>query len=143
MGNEGSPAPGGLPVENVAVAEKLDVEVKPASITIDDFAKVDIRVGKILTAERVPKSKKLIKMEVQFDEAIGKRVILAGIGDHAEFSVDLLLNQCCLFVVNLPPREILKGFTSHGMLLSAKGLNGLYYPATCGTPFGPLGQRVG
>jgi methionyl-tRNA synthetase len=149
MGNENNPAPGGIekapvdvPLSVAIVATSAVTDTGPKPITFEDFLKVDIRVGKILTCERVPKSKKLVKMEVEFDAAIGKRVILAGIADHAEFSVDLLINHCCLFVVNLAPREMM-GIQSHGMMIGAKDVDGLYRPATCGTPFGTLGAKVG
>lgn len=140
MGNTANEAPGGLPkLEQAAAAETT-----PATITFEEFLKVDMRVGKILTCERVPKSKKLVKMDVDFGSEIGKRVILAGIADHPEFLIDPLINLHAIFVVNLAPREILKGHTSHGMLLSAKGVTGLFCPVTCGSAGSPApGSKVG
>lgn len=114
----------------------------PASATIQyaDFERLDIRVGKIETAEFVPKSKKLVKMTVYFGEEIGRRTILAGIADSFEFVIDTLLRQDKLFIVNLEPRKIM-GIESHGMMLCATDQLGRICPATCGTPHLP-GAKV-
>lgn len=85
------------------------------TISFDDFVKVELRVGLVTKAERLPKSKKLLKLEVSFGE-LGNRVILAGVGQHIE--PDALLNQKVVAVLNLAPREMM-GVMSHGMLLAA------------------------
>ncbi len=135
MGNTTTEAPGGLPKAPETEADK------PKPIEFADFQKLDIRVGKIETAERVPKSKKLIKLGVFFGDTIGRRTIVAGIGDHADFSVEGLVNQHKLFVVNLAPRALM-GIESHGMILGAADAKGLYHAATCGTEAEP-GAKVG
>jgi len=82
-------------------------------ITYDDFMKVDLRVGKVVEAERVPKSTKLIRMQVDFGSF--KRQILAGVGET--FEVTDLISKQFTFVVNLAPRKMM-GFESHGMMLA-------------------------
>ena len=102
-----------------------------AEINIDDFAKVEIRVGKILTAEKVEGADKLLKLEVDFgsetkivkNEETGeetteilpiKRQILAGIAQF--YAPEALIGKECPFVYNLAPRT-LRGFESQGMIL--------------------------
>ena len=86
----------------------------PATITIDDLVKVDIRAGRIKAAEAVPKSE-LLKLQVDFGE-LGTRQVLARIGKH--YTPESLIETTAAFVVNLPPREM-KGQTSNGMILAA------------------------
>lgn len=107
--------------------------MKP-EISFDDFLKIDIRVGTIVSAEPVPKSKKLLKLEVFFGEEVGKRTILAGIAkDYV--GLDQLAGVSVAAVVNLAPREMM-GYTSHGMLLASSFedkvflLNPAGYPGT-------------
>lgn len=83
-------------------------------ITIDDFKKVDLRVGKILEAERVEGSDKLIKLQVDLGEE--KRQILAGIGTIYEPAI--LVGKEVIIVANLEPRKMM-GLESNGMLLAA------------------------
>lgn len=82
--------------------------------TYDDFKKLDIRIGRILTAERVEGSEKLIKMEVDF--GVEKRQIVAGIGKT--FAPEDLVGKEAPFVVNLEPRTLC-GVESQGMILAA------------------------
>lgn len=92
--------------------------------TIDDFAKIDIRVGRVEGCERVPKSKKLLKLDVNFGHILGKRTILAGLGaGKDDDDIDMLIGMHLLFIVNLPPREMM-GIVSHGMCLAADANNG-------------------
>jgi len=88
------------------------------TISFEDFVKLDIRVGKIISAERVEGSDKLIKLEVDFgvDEAgqQAKRQILAGIGKI--YAPEQLVGKECPFAYNLAPR-MLKGLESQGMIL--------------------------
>lgn len=84
-------------------------------ITIDDFAKVEMRVGEILTAERVPKADKLLRFTVDVGEA-QPRQILAGIAQHYE--PENLIGRKIVVVSNLQPRK-LRGFESQGMVLAA------------------------
>lgn len=84
-------------------------------IEIDDFAKVDLRVGQVLTAERVPKSDKLLRLTVDLGEA-EPRQILAGIAEYYE--PEPLVGRKIVVVANLKPRK-LRGFESQGMVLAA------------------------
>ena len=88
------------------------------TINIDDFVKLEIKIGKILTAERVEGSDKLIKLEVDFGtsetgEGI-KRQIIAGIGKA--YTPEDLIGKECPFAYNLESR-MLKGLESQGMIL--------------------------
>ena len=84
-------------------------------ITFEDFKKLDIRIGKIISAERIPDSDKLLKMQVDFGAE--QRQILAGI---AEFTPDIatLVGKEMPFILNLEPRKM-RGFESQGMMLAA------------------------
>ncbi len=92
----------------------LDVPEIRETVEADTFFKVDLRVGKVLEAERVPKSDKLIKMKV--DIGLEQRTIVGGIGKAYE-PADLL-NRLVVVVANLAPRKLM-GIESHGMLLAA------------------------
>ncbi len=96
------------------VAPSLDVPAIRDMVDADTFFKVDLRVGKILEAERVPKSDKLIKMKV--DIGLEQRTIVGGIGKAYE-PADLL-QRLVVVVANLAPRKLM-GIESHGMLLAA------------------------
>lgn len=82
-------------------------------VTIDDVVKLDLRFGRVLSAERVPKSDKLIKMQVGFGEF--ERQILAGIGKT--FEPEQVVGNTYLFITNLPPRKMM-GQESHGMMFA-------------------------
>ncbi len=84
-------------------------------VTIEDFAKLDLRVAKILSAERVPKSEKLIKLEL--DLGSEKRQIVAGIGKV--YMPDSLIGKEIIIIFNLKPAKLM-GIESNGMLLAAK-----------------------
>ncbi|MDQ3254735.1 MAG: methionine--tRNA ligase subunit beta, partial [Acidobacteriota bacterium] len=84
-------------------------------INIDDFAKVEMRVGEILTAERVPKADKLLRFTIDLGEATPRQV-LAGIAQYYE--PEQLIGRKIIVVANLQPRK-LRGFESHGMVLAA------------------------
>ncbi len=86
----------------------------PAHITIDDFAKVELRVAQILIAERIPKADKLLRLEV--DLGYEKRQILAGIAQYYE--PEKLIGRKIVIVANLAPRKM-RGLESNGMLLAA------------------------
>jgi len=90
----------------------------PDVITFDDFLKVDIRAGWIKTAERVPKSDKLLKLTVDFGP-LGTRQILAGIGK--QHSPETIIDTPAAFVVNLAPRKMM-GLESHGMILAGENV---------------------
>ncbi len=96
------------------VPPTLDVPAIRETVDAESFFKVDLRVGKILEAERVPKSDKLIKMKV--DLGIEQRTIVGGIGKAYE-PADLV-ERLVVVVANLAPRKLM-GIESHGMLLAA------------------------
>ncbi len=110
--------------------------MKP-TITYDDFAKLDIRSGTILAAGRVPKSEKLLQLEVSFGSEVGNRVILAGIGK--DFEPETLIGTSVVAVLNLAPRKMM-GIESHGMLLAGHGEKGLSLVQCTGVaPGGEIG----
>ena len=85
-------------------------------ITFDMFAKLDLRVGTVNDAERVPDSDKLIKLRVDLGEELGSRQIVAGIG--TVYEPEDLLDTQIIVIVNLKPRTLM-GLESQGMLLAA------------------------
>ncbi len=91
--------------------------MKP-TIVYDDFAKLDIRSVQITKADRVPKSEKLLHLEVYFGSEVGTRVILAGIGK--DFDPTAIVGMPVVAVLNLEPRKMM-GIESHGMLLAGHG----------------------
>ncbi|UCG01594.1 MAG: methionine--tRNA ligase [Candidatus Heimdallarchaeota archaeon] len=91
-------------------------EEKPSSIPFEDFQKLDIRIGTILTAEKIPKTEKLLKLKVDLGSEIGQRQLVAGLATHR--NVDDLIGQRLTVVVNLEPATI-RGVRSEGMLLAA------------------------
>jgi methionyl-tRNA synthetase len=84
-------------------------------ITFDDFAKVNIRIGKILSVEEVPETDKLLKLMVDFGEE-APRQIISGIKDKVA-DPQVLVGLKTTFVVNLEPRTI-RGLESNGMLFA-------------------------
>lgn len=94
-------------------------EPQKAEISYDDFAKMDIRVSKVVAAEKVAKTKKLLKLTV--DTGIDTRTIVSGIAEH--FSPEEMVGRTVIVLVNLAPRE-LKGITSQGMILMAEDASG-------------------
>jgi methionyl-tRNA synthetase len=98
--------------------EKHANPVKPA-IAYDDFAKLDIRVGKVLDCVKVPKADKLLQFRI--DDGLGGRTILSGIA--ACYQPEELIGKMVCFIANLEPRKI-KGIESQGMLLSAESFTG-------------------
>ena len=85
------------------------------TIKYDDFQKVDLRVAKILTAERVVGSEKLVKLQIDVGE-LGKRQLVAGIG--TVYDPEILVGKQIVIVANLEPRKLM-GNESQGMLLAA------------------------
>lgn len=87
-------------------------------MTIDEFAQVDLRVGKIVSAERVEGSEKLLKLQVDLGEP---RQIVSGIGKR--YAPEDLVGKEIVMIANLEPRTLM-GLTSQGMLLAAHGEDG-------------------
>jgi len=84
-------------------------------INYEDFAKLDIRVGTILSAERVPKTDKLIKLRIDIGETTPRQVV-AGIAEYISDPEELVGEQLT-FLANLEPRSI-RGIESQGMILA-------------------------
>lgn len=95
------------------IAETAITEQKP-EITIDDFAKIDLRAGTILNAEKVEKADKLLKLEI--DLGYEKRTVLSGIAMH--FKPEDIIGKQVTVVANLAPRKM-RGIESKGMILMA------------------------
>jgi methionyl-tRNA synthetase len=109
-------APAGTPLhpkENAPDPQPAPPQVGE-HISIDDFVKVDLRVARILVAERVPKADKLLRLEV--DLGYEKRQILAGIAQY--YDSEKLIGRKIVIVANLAPRKM-RGIESNGMLLAA------------------------
>ena len=104
---------------NLAAEKAQDVEDQKDNVSFDDFQKMDIRVSTILKAEKVAKTKKLLKLLV--DTGIDQREIISGIAEH--FTPEELVGRQVLVLVNLEPRE-LKGTLSRGMILMAEDATG-------------------
>ena len=100
-------------------AAAKEAEPQKAECSFDDFQKMDIRVSTILAAEKVAKTKKLLKLTV--DTGIDTREIVSGIAEH--FTPEELVGRQVLVLVNLAPRE-LKGTLSRGMVLMAEDADG-------------------
>jgi methionine--tRNA ligase beta chain len=86
-------------------------------ITIDEFARIDIRVGLVIDASPVKNSKKLIQLTVDFANGIGSRTILTGLLAHFP-DMDAFVGKKFLFLINLTPRTM-AGIESQGMFLAA------------------------
>ena len=84
------------------------------TIQYEDFEKIDLRVAEIIDAERVPDSKKLIKLEIDVGE-LGKRVILVGLAGY--YKTEEMVGKKIIIVANLEPRKMM-GIESQGMLLA-------------------------
>ncbi|WP_299704002.1 methionine--tRNA ligase [uncultured Pontibacter sp.] len=101
--------------------EAANAVVEPAKedITFEDFTKMDIRIGTIIEAEKVAKTKKLLKLKI--DTGIDQRTVVSGIAEF--FNPEEIIGQQVSILVNLAPREI-KGITSQGMILMAENADG-------------------
>ncbi len=104
-------------------------EVVKSAVSYDDFARMDIRVGRVMECCKVPKSKKLL--EFRIDDGMGGRTILSGIAASYE-PEDLIGKEIC-FIANFPPRKMM-GRESNGMILSAVNPDGTL------TVIGPQGE---
>ncbi|MBX2945916.1 MAG: methionine--tRNA ligase [Cyclobacteriaceae bacterium] len=105
--------------------------LKP-EISIDDFAKLDIRIGKVLSAERMEKSNKLLKLIV--DTGVDQRTVLSGIAQH--YSPEEMVGKQVTLIANLAPRKMM-GIESQGMILMAEDVDGklrLVFPSEIVTP---------
>lgn len=96
-----------------ASTDKKEVTVKP-EITYDDFAKLDLKVARVLSCERVPKSDKLLMFTL--DDGMGGRTVLSGIAEY--YQPEELIGRNVILIANLAKRKI-RGIESQGMLLCA------------------------
>jgi putative transcription antitermination factor YqgF len=103
------------PPEPVAAADASEPEGKKM-ISIEEFSKIEVKVGTVRTAEYVPDTDKLLRLTVDFDEETGPRQIVSGIAMYVE-TPDELVNRQLAFVTNLQPRKI-RGLESNGMLFA-------------------------
>jgi methionyl-tRNA synthetase len=101
-------------------AEKAQAEPVKDPVSIDDFAKLDIRVGLVRACEKVPKKNKLLKFDI--DDGMGGRTIVSGIAQH--YNPEELVGKQVCFIANLPPRKFSDGLVSEGMILSAQNWDG-------------------
>ncbi len=107
-------------------------------ITIDDFAKVELRVAKVLVCERIPKADKLLRLEV--DLGYEQRQILSGIAEW--YTPEDLIGRRIVVITNLAPRKM-RGLESHGMLLAGSAEGGKPALATFADADElPLGARL-
>jgi methionyl-tRNA synthetase len=112
-------------VQKLADSKKMNetqnktLEPAKAETSFDDFSKMDIRVGTILEAERVPKTEKLLKLLI--DTGIDKRTVVSGIAEY--YKPEDVIGQRVSILVNLAPRKI-KGIESQGMILMAENTAG-------------------
>lgn len=104
---------------NAAVESKQHTDPLKDTISFEDFQRMDIRVSTILEAQRVAKTKKLLRLTV--DTGIDRREIVSGIAEH--YAPEELVGRQVLVLVNLAPRE-LKGILSQGMILMAEDASG-------------------
>ena len=100
---------------NLEAEAAQNVTEQKAEVSFDDFQKMDIRVSTILAAEKVAKTKKLLKLSI--DTGIDKRTIVSGIAEY--YTPEQLVGRQVLVLANLAPREI-KGIESRGMILMAE-----------------------
>ncbi|MFI3302993.1 MAG: methionine--tRNA ligase [Rikenellaceae bacterium] len=103
----------------LAAEASQNVEPQKEEISFDDFSKMDIRVSTILAAEKVAKTKKLLKLTV--DTGIDTRTLVSGIAEH--YTPEELVGKQVLVLANLAPR-LLKGIESKGMILMAEDAGG-------------------
>jgi len=111
-------------VQKLLDTKKANEAAAPAvpqkeEITYDDFVKMDIRTGTILEAEKVPKTKKLLKLKI--DTGIDRRTVVSGIAEY--FSPEEIVGKQVSILVNLAPRK-LRGIVSQGMILMAEDKDG-------------------
>ena len=105
--------------EQSEISKEAEPQNLKPEIVYEDFDKLDLRIGTILSAEKVQKADKLLKLEV--DLGFEKRTIVSGIAQH--FTTEELLNKQVIIVANLAPRKM-RGIESQGMILTAEEAGG-------------------
>lgn len=101
------------------LANNSVVEPQKETISFEDFTKMDIRIAKVTHAEKVPKTKKLLKLTI--DTGVDTRTIVSGIAE--QYTPEQMVGKNVLVLINLAPRE-LKGIESKGMILMAQDATG-------------------
>jgi methionyl-tRNA synthetase len=96
----------------------IEVEPPQPPVNIEQFALVDLRAGKVLAAEKVPKKDKLLKLSIDLGEG-QPRTIVSGVA--LSYKAEELMGKTVCVVANLPPRDFGKGLVSHGMVLYSSG----------------------
>ena len=107
--SESAAAPSGAAAEAAASPAP-----ETSRISIDEFARVELRIGRVVTAEAVRKSKKLVRLEI--DDGGGVRQVVAGIAKA--YASETLVGRHVVFVANLQPAKLM-GIESNGMVLAA------------------------
>jgi methionyl-tRNA synthetase len=123
MDEQRAEAPANQPTATAGGATATQPAVGPGAderIGIEDFLKIDLRVARVVAAERVPKSRKLVKMDV--DLGSERRTLVAGIGEA--YDPDSLVGRLVGVVANLKPATLM-GVESNGMVLAASVQGGL------------------
>lgn len=92
-------------------------------ITLEDFRKIDIVAGKILSAEKVPDTDKLLRLSVDLGEAVPRQIV-SGIALYFP-DCSVLVGKVCMFVANLEPR-VIRGVESQGMILAVSTEDGKF-----------------
>ena len=108
-------------LKNTKIENSPAVSPQKPEVSFDDFTKMDIRVGKIVKAEKVPKSKKLLNLQV--DTGVDQRTIVSGIAQY--YSPEEAVGQQVTVLLNLAPRKIM-GIESQGMILMAENSDGSF-----------------
>jgi len=118
---------GGEEAKVEPTVEQKDAAYPPVKqeIAYEDFAKLDLRTGKVIAAEKVEKADKLLKLEI--DLGFEKRTVVSGIAMH--FKPEEIVGRQVVVVVNLAPRKM-KGITSNGMILMADSGGKLHFVNT-------------
>jgi methionyl-tRNA synthetase len=106
-------------IQQIISAEQSEIVNQKSTIQFDDFAKIDLKIGTIISAEKVEKADKLLKLEV--DLGFEKRTIVSGIAQH--FQPEEIIGKQVTIVANLAPRKM-RGIESNGMILMAEDKNG-------------------
>jgi len=116
VSSPGSPATGN---KQPATGDKSAIANLKSEIIYDDFAKLDLRVGIIVSAEKIEKADKLLKLQINL--GFETRTIVSGIAQH--FKPEEIINKQVVVVANLAPRRM-RGIESNGMILMAEDANG-------------------
>jgi aspartyl-tRNA(Asn)/glutamyl-tRNA(Gln) amidotransferase subunit B len=125
-------------VEAAPPAAPAVASTAPELVAFDVFAKIDLRVGLIVSAARVPKKDKLLDLRVDVGEPAGPRRIVAGLA--LSFAPESLVDRRVIVVCNLEPRAFTKELVSHGMLLASGPSDALALATVTGDV--PPGTRV-